>query len=195
MYFVIHQYKPLHMPQQAQIEPNYACSITSDIPIKTQLTHSAIKVTAMPKKVAMCLRRQYNQWSRSTGCGISGKRILWEHDRVGPRTNGFSIAIKIRWKFRFTLTSILLQWISDRCKICTWQDSCAAVICAKIVAMWRQANVITARQIFHRMWIAPGNCGQEIFSETAPGPNQMLLTLICLNVLFLEEFFIITKIR
>ena len=25
-------------------------------------------------------------------------------------TNGFSIAIQIRWKFRFTLTSIMIQW-------------------------------------------------------------------------------------
>ena len=25
-------------------------------------------------------------------------------------TNGFSTAIQIRWKFRFTLTSILIQW-------------------------------------------------------------------------------------
>ena len=32
---------------------------------------------------------------------------LW----AGPRfTNGFSIAIQIRWKFRFTLISILMQW-------------------------------------------------------------------------------------
>ena len=30
----------------------------------------------------------------------------------GPRfTNGFSVAIKIRWKFRFTLISILIQWL------------------------------------------------------------------------------------
>ena len=29
----------------------------------------------------------------------------------GPRyTNGFSIGIQIRWKFRFALTSILIQW-------------------------------------------------------------------------------------
>ena len=26
-------------------------------------------------------------------------------------TNGFSIAIQIRWKFRFTITSILIQWL------------------------------------------------------------------------------------
>ena len=32
-------------------------------------------------------------------------------DQGGARfTNGFSIAIQIRWKFRFTITSILLQW-------------------------------------------------------------------------------------
>ena len=31
--------------------------------------------------------------------------------RPGPRfTNGFSIAIQTRWKFRSTLTSILIQW-------------------------------------------------------------------------------------
>ena len=30
---------------------------------------------------------------------------------AGPRlTNGFSIAIQIRWKFRYTLISILIQW-------------------------------------------------------------------------------------
>ena len=31
--------------------------------------------------------------------------------KTGPRfTHGFSIAIEIRWKFRFTLLSILIQW-------------------------------------------------------------------------------------
>ena len=33
------------------------------------------------------------------------------HYGSGPRfTNGFSIAIQIRWKFRFALTSILIKW-------------------------------------------------------------------------------------
>ena len=41
-----------------------------------------------------------------TGVGVIG----W-FSGAGPRfTNGFFIAIQIRWKFRFTLISILIQW-------------------------------------------------------------------------------------
>ena len=38
-------------------------------------------------------------------------QFMWILFGTGPRfTNGFSIAIQIRWKFRFTLISILIQW-------------------------------------------------------------------------------------
>ena len=37
-------------------------------------------------------------------------RQLYLHVLCMCFNNGFSIAIQIRWKFRFTLTSILIQW-------------------------------------------------------------------------------------
>ena len=39
----------------------------------------------------------------------------WSIDNnAGPRfTNAFSIAIQIRWKFRFTLTMIIIQWLQQ----------------------------------------------------------------------------------
>ena len=62
----------------------------------------------------------------------------------------FSIAIQIQWKFRFTLTSILIQW--------SLQNSVHAVVaCAKICCDLMASNRVTARQSFHRIWIAGKN--------------------------------------
>ena len=60
---------------------------------------------------------------------------------VGTRarfTNGFSIAIQIRWKFRFTLTSILIQWslqnfVHGTTAVLSWHRQ-------KFVAIWWQAT-------------------------------------------------------
>ena len=74
-----------------------------------------------------------------------------------PFTNGFSIAIQIRWKFRFTITSILIQWSLQRF---TWCDSCAVVACAKMMrADGQQRNYSEAKFPSHL------NCGQKIVSE------------------------------
>ena len=64
----------------------------------------------------------------------------------GPRfTKVFSIAIQIRWKFRFALTSILIQWLLQNFV----HNSCAVVACAKICCDLMANNRITARQTFH----------------------------------------------
>ena len=80
----------------------------------------------------------------------------------GPRcTNGFSIAIQIRWKLRFTLISILIRVIAT--KFCTWHDSCAVVTCANTYCDLVASNGITARRSFHRIWIA----SKKIVSEAS----------------------------
>ena len=54
----------------------------------------------------------------------------------GPRfTNGFSIAIQIRWNFRLTVTLILIQWPLQNCvhgttAVLSWHVQ-------KFVAIWR----------------------------------------------------------
>ena len=65
-------------------------------------------------------------------------------------TNGFSIAIQIRWKFRFTLTSTPLQWSLQNFV----HESCAVVACAKICCDLTASNGVMARRSFHRVWIA-----------------------------------------
>ena len=58
---------------------------------------------------------------------------------TGPRfTNGFSIAIQIRWKFRFTLTSTLIPWslqnfVHGTTAVLSWHVQ-------KIVAIWWPAT-------------------------------------------------------
>ena len=55
--------------------------------------------------------------------------------RPGPRfTNGFSIAIEIRWKLRFVLISIPIQWllqnfVHDTTAVLSWHVQ-------KFVAIW-----------------------------------------------------------
>ena len=79
----------------------------------------------------------------------------WVEFHLGPRfTNGFSIAIQIWWKFRFTFTSILIHW---SLQFCTWHNSCIVVACAKICCDLVASNGITTRRIFHWIWIASKN--------------------------------------
>ena len=65
-------------------------------------------------------------------------------------TNGFSIAIQIRSKFRFILTSILIQRSLQNFV----HGSCAVVACAKICCDLMASNEIMARTNFHQIWIA-----------------------------------------
>ena len=60
-------------------------------------------------------------------------------------TNVFSIAIQIRWKFRFTLTSILTQWSLQNFVHGT-------TACAKTCRDLMASNGIMARRNFNRIW-------------------------------------------
>ena len=42
-------------------------------------------------------------------------------------------------------------------KFCTWYNSCAVVACAKFCCALKASNSITARWIFHRIWIEQKN--------------------------------------
>ena len=85
--------------------------------------------------------------------------------KCGPRprfTNGFSIAIQIRWKFRFTLTSILIQWLPQlccrgMCKKLLWSDR----------QQWNYGNAKFPSNL---------NCGKNTVSET--GPCSLGLSII-----------------
>ena len=61
----------------------------------------------------------------------------------GPRfTNGFSIAIQIRWKFRLTLNSILIQWSLQNCvhgttAVLSWHVQKFVVICWPATELWQ----------------------------------------------------------
>ena len=89
----------------------------------------------------------------------------------------FFIAIQIRWKFRFTLISILIEWslqnfVHGMTAMLSWhvQKNCRDLMASK---------GLTARWSCHRIWIA----GKKIVSET--GPRMWLLWL--LNTLRLRQ--------
>ena len=88
---------------------------------------------------------------------------------TGPRfTNVISIAIQMRWKFRFTLPSILILITT---KFCTWHDSCAVVACAKLCCNLMASNEITGEvSIEFEMW------AKKSLVKQAPGP---LTSKIC----------------
>ena len=69
----------------------------------------------------------------------------------------FSIAIQFRWKFRFTLTSILIQW---SLQFSTWHDNCTVVACAKmggdLVARAKFPLNLNCRQK-NREWVQVAN--------------------------------------
>ena len=66
--------------------------------------------------------------------------------RPGPRfTNGFSIAIQIRWKVRFTLISILIQWslqnfVHGTTAVLSWHVQ-------KFVAIWWPATELQQGEV------------------------------------------------
>ena len=105
-------------------------------------------------------------WCQTDNKLLSKQMMTWTGARF---TNGFSIAIQIRWQFRFTLTSILIQWSLQ--KFCTWHDSCAVVTCAKYCCDLMASNRVMARRGFHRIWIA----GKKTLVKRA----SVSLTLLC----------------
>ena len=62
---------------------------------------------------------------------------------------GFAITIQIRWKFRFTLTSMLIQWSRQ-----FFVHGTTTVLSCKNCCYLKASNRIRARQSFHRIWIA-----------------------------------------
>ena len=61
----------------------------------------------------------------------------------GPRfTNDFSIAVQIRWKFRFTLISILIQWslqnfVHGTTAVLSWHVQTFVAICWPATELWQ----------------------------------------------------------
>ena len=77
---------------------------------------------------------------------IIGSRAAYEYRGPGPRfTNGFSIAIQIRWKFRFTLISILIQWSLQNFVHGTTAVPSGHV--QKSVAIWRPARELQQGEV------------------------------------------------
>ena len=86
--------------------------------IKQRFNHHCSKLEFSPIIAAQLIRKNRPGGDKSCGCKcvfivivmawiVCAVRPL----QTGPRfTNGFVIAIQILWKFRFTLTSILIQW-------------------------------------------------------------------------------------
>ena len=88
---------------------------------------------------------------------------------MGPgdhHTNGLSIAIQIRWKFRFTFTSILTKWLI---KICVYDTT------AKFVVIRWSAMVSLRKVTFPSTF----NCQQIIISETGLVVRQYIIRLCC----------------
>ena len=77
------------------------------------------------------------------------------HWRVFPRNSN---SMEILFHFHLDSNTMIDT------KFCTWHDSCTVVACAKICCDLMASNGITARQNFHRIWIA----GKKIVSETGP---------------------------
>ena len=82
---------------------------------------------------------------------------------AGPRfTDRFSIAIQTRWKFRFTLTSILIQWLLQNSVHDTTAVCCRGMCKNLLWSDGQQRNYGKAK--------FPSNltCGQKNVSETGP---------------------------
>ena len=82
-------------------------------------------------------------------------------------TNGFSIAIQIRWKFRCTLISILIQW-----SLRNFAHGTTAVLSwhvQNIVAIWWQATELQQGKVSIEFELRA-----KIVNETGPGSNMHL---------------------
>ena len=88
------------------------------------------------------------------------------HHAPGARfTNGFCITIQIRWKFRFTLTSILIQWtlqnfVHGTAAVLSWHVQ-------KFVAIWWPATELWQGEVSIEFELRAKNV-----SET--GPRRLL---------------------
>ena len=88
----------------------------------------------------------------------------------GPRfTNGFSIAIQIRWKFRFPLISILIQWslqnfVNDTTAVLSWHVQ-------KFLAIWWPATELQQSEVSIEFELRA-----KIVSET--GPRIFIVTVL-----------------
>ena len=81
---------------------------------------------------------------------------------AGPRfTNGFSIAIQIRWKFHFTLTSTLIPWSLQNFV----HDTTAVLSChvRKFVSIWWPATELRQPEVSIEFELRA-----KIVSETGP---------------------------
>ena len=84
--------------------------------------------------------------------------------RPGGRfTNGFSIAIQIRWKFRFTPTSIVIPWslqifVHGTTVVLSWH-----VMCKNLLRFDGQQRSYDKAKFPSYL-----NCGQKTVSETGP---------------------------
>ena len=65
-------------------------------------------------------------------------------------------------------------------KFCTWHYSCAVVACAKNCFDLMASNAITARRIFHRIWIA----GKKSLVKRAPAGSYYWLIYIKYTFIF-----------
>ena len=81
----------------------------------------------------------------------------WSTICSGARfTNGFSIAIRIRWKFRFTLTSILIQWSLQNLYMA--RQLCCRGMCKNLLRSDGQQQSYGKAKFPSNL-----NCGQKIF--------------------------------
>ena len=107
--------------------------------------------------------------------------------RPGPRfTNGFSIAIQIRWKFRFTLTSTPLPW-SLQTLYMARQLCCRGMSKNLLRSDGQQRSHGKAKFPLHL------NCGQKNISETGPR-RRLKYTYELLNLRVLK-FSYVNKIH
>ena len=107
------------------------------------------------------------------------------HGERGARsrfTNGFSITIYIRWKFCFTLTSILIQWSPQN-----FVDGTTSVL------SWHVQNLLRSddqQQIYSKAKFPSNlNCGQKAVCEKGPWSHS------CNNNVWLLWNNIPTKIK
>ena len=93
-------------------------------------------------------------------------------NRTGSRfTNGFSIAIQIRWKFRFTLTSNLKQF--------SLQNFVHGNTVCKFVAIWWPATELKQDEFSVEFELRAKKCGQK--SETGPWSSKVFTLALCLR--------------
>ena len=117
------------------------------------------------ENVIFCSQYSACWWSVTIRCHGPGARF----------TNGFSIAIQIRWEFRFALTSILMQW-----SLQIFVHGTTAVL------SWHVQNLLQSngqQQSYGKAKFPSNlNCGQKNVSETGPwGHSEDQIWFPCIN--------------